>query len=266
MEFKSLPMFVKNIEGRVITGIFAVHGNVDDGGDMSENGSFAKRLNDGTRSRVRFLWNHNGYEPPVATIKEIREVGVGELPESVLTYAPGATGGVQVVREYLKTARAEEVFAGLTSDPPAITEMSYAYDIHGFEMTEMADGRFVRILKDVELFDVSDVNWGMNPATAASKNGQLATGLPLVQHSDLVVSTLLEYVERVKGRAEFRSKEGRVLSTAIRGRISSLVEQLGTVSTDLKTLLDETEPKAKVEDVTGLFAEFQHILFKLGAN
>lgn len=263
MEFKSLPMFLKGIEGRVVSGIFAVHGNVDAGGDVSENGSFAKRLNDGTRSRVRFLWNHNGYEPPIATIKEIREVGVGELPKSVLSYAPEATGGVLVVREYLKTERANEVFAGLTSDPPAITEMSYAYDIHGFEMKEMADGRFIRVLKDVELFDVSDVNWGMNPATAASKTGGLVAGLPVIEHSDLVASTLTEFVERVKGRIEFRQKEGRVLSTAIRGRISSLVEQLSMVSTDLKTLLDETEPKG---DATQLYAEFQQILFQIGVK
>ena len=40
--------------------------------------------------------------PPIASIKEIREVGREELPDTVLKHAPEATGGVSVTREYYK--------------------------------------------------------------------------------------------------------------------------------------------------------------------
>jgi len=101
MDYKTLPFFLKELDkkNRTVTGIFAVHGNVDSGFDMSVNGSFAKRLSDG-RSRVRFLWNHNSMNPPIASIKEVREVGRDELPEKVLEWAPEATGGVMVTRKY----------------------------------------------------------------------------------------------------------------------------------------------------------------------
>ena len=44
MAYKTLPYFVKELDKktRTVTGIFAVHGNVDSGGDMSVNGSFEK--------------------------------------------------------------------------------------------------------------------------------------------------------------------------------------------------------------------------------
>ncbi len=45
--------------------------------------------------------------------------------------------------------------------------MSYACDVHEYTIKEREDGqRPVRILNEVELYDISDVNWGMNPATA----------------------------------------------------------------------------------------------------
>ena len=89
MLYKTLPYFVKELDlkTRTVVGIFAVHGNIDHGEDMSVNGSFEKWLKNG-RSRVRFLWNHNSMNPPIASIKQIREVGRGELPEKVPTAAP----------------------------------------------------------------------------------------------------------------------------------------------------------------------------------
>ena len=70
---------------------------------------------------------------------------------------------MEVVREYYEgVPLADWVFKSLSAGD--IEEMSYAYDIHESEMQEI-DGARIRVLKDVEIFDVSDVNWGMNPAT-----------------------------------------------------------------------------------------------------
>lgn len=259
-ETKTLPQFTKEINGRSVTGIFAVNGNVDSGGDVSVNGAFAKRLVDGSRNRVRHLWNHNSMNPPIASIRELREVGRDELPEKVLTYAPDATGGVLVTREYYEGVElANWVLAGVKAGD--IDEMSYAYDVHEWDY-EDRDGRKVRVLKDIEIFDVSDVNWGMNPATAAVK-GMAGDGLTFTQHGEAVATALAEYLKRIEDRRDFRAKEGRVLSSANRERIKALVGSLHDVAGDLEQLLMETEPKADPTLVLQAYVEYQATVARL---
>lgn len=259
MEYKRLPSFTKEITGRTVTGIFAVHGNVDSGGDMSVNGSFAKRLADGSRKRVRFLWQHDSWQPPIASIRSIREVAREELPAKVLEYAPDATGGVEVTREYYENVPlAEWVLAGIMAGD--IEEMSYAYDVREYDVAKR-DGRDVRVLKDIELYDVSDVNWGMNPATAGVK-GMLVPGMPFAGHGDAVVAAVAEYVERVKERAEFRAKEGRVLSGANRTRIKALVASLQEVTADLEQLLADTDPGKGEREAAARKRQLEYLLLR----
>jgi HK97 family phage prohead protease len=249
MFYKTLPYFLKELDAktRLVTGVFAVHGNVDSGGDMSVNGAFAKRLSDG-RSRVRFLWNHNSMNPPIASVKNVREVLREELPAKVLEWAPEATGGVEVTRKYYEDIPLSDwVFKGIQEGD--ITEMSYAYDIHEFAIKKLEDGKEIRILNDVELYDVSDVNWGMNPATAGVK-GLPVTGTTFVQHSALVESTVEEFLARVKDRKNFRESEGRTLSDLTRGRLTKMVEEISSI-------LVETQPLANVNDVLSEMARFE---------
>lgn len=228
MEYKKLPYFIKEIDlvKRLVTGIFAVHGNVDDGMDMSEPGSFAKRLGDGSRPRVRFLWNHRSWDPPIASIKSIREVLRAELPDKVIAWAPSATGGVEVTRKYYEGVELSDwVFKAVQEGD--VTEMSYAYQVHGYEiLTGEANQRDVRILKDVELFDISDVNWGMNPATAGVKNA----------------ASLYSDVERFRALLG-ELKEGRMLSASNREKVSSAVGAMESALTALNELLSTSDGK-----------------------
>lgn len=249
MNYKTLPYFIKelDVKTRMVTGIFAVHGNVDGGGDMSVNGSFGKRLNDGSRSRVRFLWNHNSMNPPIASVKEIREVDKTELPAKVLEWAPDATGGMLVTRKYYEgVPLADWVIKAIEEGD--VTEMSYAYDVHEFSIKKLDDGKEIRILQDVELYDVSDVNWGMNPATAGVK-GLPVAGATFAQHSALVVATIEEFAARVKDRKDFREREGRSLSEDTRGRLAKMVSEIESV-------LRETEPKADEKAVLAEYAKY----------
>ena len=256
MQYKTLPYFVKELDAktRMVTGIFAVHGNVDSGGDVSVNGSFAKRLGEG-RGRVRFLWNHNSMNPPIASVKSVREVGRDELPEKVLQWAPEATGGVEVVRKYYEGVElAEWVFKGIQEGD--ITEMSYAYDVHEYTIKERGEGLPpIRELNEVELYDISDVNWGMNPATAGVK-GLPVTGTTFVQHSALVESTIEEYLERVRDRKNFRANEGRNLSEATRGRLQKMVSEI-------ESILKETAPMADEKSVLNEIAKFERLKSQL---
>jgi HK97 family phage prohead protease len=165
-EFKSFPYAVKGIEDRAVTGIVSVFGTIDEANDRIWPGAFSKTIAE-RRSKFRHLWGHDFSSPPIASIDDIKEVTRAELPQSVLNSATEATGGLEVTRTYLDTPRGNEVLAGLKAG--AITEMSFGFDtITGkLAFTDLEDGRRIRELYELRLFDTSDVLWGMNGNTAA---------------------------------------------------------------------------------------------------
>lgn len=235
-EYKSLPQFTKQISDRTVEGVFAVHGNVDDGGDRGHPGLFGE-FTAGNRRRAVFLWQHDAGAPPIATIDRLYEVSGADLPPAVKLYAPDATGGVAVVRTYLDTPRGSEVLAGLKAG--AIREMSYAYEPKRWDYEEQAEGGMVRNLYAADLLDVSDVNWGMNPATSADGT---KSGRPLAVEHTAALAAVDAYIARWKDLTALRAKEGRVLSGENRKRIESAVEALDGAATALKDLLAATDP------------------------
>lgn len=241
MEYKQLPqLHTKTIHDRTATGIFCIHGHIDDGNDMSHPGVFGDGTVNG-RVRAKFLWIHDGKSPPIARIDAIREVGRHELPELALKYAPDATGGVEVTRTYNTSPLAEWVLMGLKDG--SIDEMSYAYLAHDPDF-ESKDGIQIRNLRRASLYDVSDVNWGMSDATVGAK-GEILRGLPLTDHSDAVLAAVDELKARMVSLRDLRMKEGRVLSDANRKRIGSLKDALTAVLSDLDDLLSATQPNTE---------------------
>lgn len=164
-EFKSLPNTIKVIDDRTVTGIASVFGNVDEGLDRIWPGAFSRTISQ-RRTKFRHLWNHDFFSPPIASIDDIREVTRDDLPETVLQQAPEAVGGLQVTRTYFDTPRASEVLVGLKAG--AINEMSIGLDAVKFDFAEV-DGQRVREIREIRLYDTSDVLWGMNGATSAVK-------------------------------------------------------------------------------------------------
>ena len=181
-EFKSFPIFCKTIKEREVTGICAVFGNVDEGGDRLHAGAFAKTLKEAGR-RAKHLWNHDWQNPPTAVIKELRELGREELPPEVLQIAPEATGGLSIIREYLDTGRADEVFKGIRSG--IINQMSFGFDVVKADFT-MSGEQTIREVREVRLWETSDVLWGMNAATVANQS--------LLQ---MQAKTLCDYVKSI---------------------------------------------------------------------
>lgn len=162
--------------GRVIVGYAAIHGNVDSWDDRSHPGAFAKTLAENP-GRVKHLWNHDSSKPPIATIKEISEVGANDVPAEIKAKFPEGTitGALRVAREYYSNELASWVFEAIQKGD--INEMSYAFDVVKADYTdeELPTGgtRRVRELRELKLFDTSDVPWGMNSATLASAKGML---------------------------------------------------------------------------------------------
>ena len=172
MEYKSFPSVVKAIEGRRVTGIASVFGNIDSYSDIVHNGSFKKTIKE-RRSRFRHMWQHDFYSPPIAKITNIQEIGKEDLPDQ-LRKIDEVTGGLEVEREYLTSQRADEVFQGIVAG--ALNEMSFAFEPTKYDYEEFSKERngktstfLVRHIREVRLWETSDVNWGANPLTVGSK-------------------------------------------------------------------------------------------------
>jgi HK97 family phage prohead protease len=156
-------------DGRTVTGFPSVFGNVDDSGDVIEPGAYVKTIAE-RGERMRWLWQHDKTQPPIARVLEIGEVGREGLPAALVARFPEATGALRVQREYLDTPRGNEVLAAIRSG--ALTEMSIGYDAIKADVPpeSIVAGRKVRrALKEIRLWEMSDVNWGMNAATANVK-------------------------------------------------------------------------------------------------
>lgn len=166
MEVKRLNQYTKSIADRTVTGIFSVSGNMDDYHDIVQAGSFAKTIKE-RGTAILHLWQHDMESPATAVIKSLREVGRAELPDDAKSAYPEATGGAEVVREYLDTPRANEVLANIKAGVPL--QMSYSYDAVKSTF-EQRDGIRVRLLSEQKLYETSDCTFGANDATAASKS------------------------------------------------------------------------------------------------
>lgn len=176
--FKSLSFSVIELEGkassdRIKTGLAALTGNIDSGYDRIHSGAFLKTLSD-DKTRFRHLWNHRSENPPIASIKEIEEIGTEKLPDAVKLKYPEITGGLLVTREYYDNELSNWVLTAINNGD--INEMSFAYEVVKASFSEEeieGTGRtkYIREIHELKLYETSDVNWGMNAATVASLKG-----------------------------------------------------------------------------------------------
>jgi HK97 family phage prohead protease len=127
---------------------------------------------------------------------------------------------------------------------------------------EQRDTQFVRLIKRAEVFEVS-------PVLVGAGVGTYTLGIKGLEHSaladqvDTVLAAVADLASRYKALAALRAKEGRVLSEANRKRLSSLLESLRAVETDIDELLTSTVAPEKGVDVGRLFLEFQRIKAQL---
>ncbi|HMO86807.1 MAG TPA: HK97 family phage prohead protease [Lacipirellulaceae bacterium] len=178
------PQF-KDVNGRTVYGIFSVYGVIDSYGDIVMPGAFSKTLRE-RGDKIVHLWQHDMWSPPTAAIDELVDLTREQLPTEILRDYPEATGGMGVKRTYLTTPRGDEVLTNITSSVPL--EMSFAFRSIKYDFGEV-DERPVRYLRELALFETSDVLWGANPATIASSG---KSGLPL----DMLELHLQQALER----------------------------------------------------------------------
>ncbi len=149
-DVKHLPVQVKAADtpGR-FTAVVSVFGNVDSYGDIVARGAFARTLEE--RGLPPVCWMHHMGIPPIGVAVSADETDEGLEVTADLFIDDDAAHDV-----------ARQVWTSLKRG--AIREFSFGFRVIEAHM-ETIDGEDVRVLTDVDLFEVSPVWVGANPAT-----------------------------------------------------------------------------------------------------
>jgi HK97 family phage prohead protease len=238
MEYKSASVEFKATgdEGQY-EGHFSIFGNVDDGCDVAHEGMFLKTISERSK-RVKVFYAHDWSKligPPPAVLQE----------DKVGLFASG--------RLTLDSFWGKEAWALMRDG--ALTEGSFGYEAVKFDFEDLPGDmnyrRTVRHLREVKLYEISPVPLGMNALTEirAVKAAILKSNNPQSanpQSSDgsnnpdeMLVKSYLEKWNALVAEM----KEGRVLSTASREKVSNAISAMEGAMAALNDLLTAAEPQ-----------------------
>jgi len=238
----------------IVEAIVSVFGNTDHANEVVMPGAFKASLE---RKLPKGVWAHN-WHMPIAKTLEARELAPGERNER---------GGLYIKGQFnLDTQAGREAYSNIKFG--IIDEFSIGYRV--VREVEAKDSD-TRELHEIELYEWSPVLVGMNPETEllgiksqlppASGDTIDPTKEPatFAYQADYTLVVLKAFMERAKALYELRAKEGRVLSTANRGRIKTCLDSMQGLAADLEALLVMTEPapaKAAEAEVKAAYTEY----------
>jgi hypothetical protein len=231
------PTQLKLTETGEVTVAFAQIGVVDRDDDLTEPGAFP------TKSVPMSAYGHSSW--------------MGELPTGKGAIHEEGGWAIFSGAFFMQTDQGRNTHQTV-KDMAELQEWSYGYLATDYEFVER-DGKTVRILKKVDVYEVSPVlvGAGVGTHTRAIKTADLGAGLPYAEHLSLGLETVKAILVRSKDRAEFRAKEGRTLSKSDRERLTALADELGTATGELRGFLDEADPgkaAASALEIEGLLA------------
>lgn len=158
-----VPFEIKAVSDTEIEGYGSTFGNIDLGGDVMMPGAFAnsltKHATEGTKPKM--LWNHRSYDLPIGVWDSFKEDEHG-------LYMKGRFADTQLGRDVRTLAKMR-----------AIDSMSIGFTIVDAEFSR--EGIFM--LKEVDLWEVSPVNFPMNPeAVIAAVKSQFSDPRSFERH------------------------------------------------------------------------------------
>lgn len=171
MEHKEFTAFETKIDDAqgVVDAIFAVFGNLDQGGDILHPGSMSKSFSErGSKIRLLDLHKTDSISRVLGKPLELKELSRNDLPQSLLQAYPDATGGAWGrFKFFMDTPEGKGAFIRIKEG--GIDEWSIGYEAldHDFSKVRTRDGKeaMARNLRTIKVYDASPVLWGMNPAT-----------------------------------------------------------------------------------------------------
>ena len=164
-----------------LVGYASTFGNVDLGGDVVMPGAFTKSIQTIKANGIPLLADHMASTAALlGTIYDAQEDTKGLIIRARISQAPSAQDTAVKLRE------------------GHLSKLSIGYETMEDAYVEMDDGRKVRELRDVKLWETSVVVFPMNPAAAISRVKSLVDALAPEQRKDLY-DTLVEAERAVAG-------------------------------------------------------------------
>lgn len=233
LEHKTLALQLKADAPGSFRAVFSTLNVIDKDGDVTLPGAFEKDAPVNIAA-----WGHNW----------------GDLPSGDGKIAEEGDEAIIAGAFYLGTPQGDATYETLKQRFERGTiDQEWSY---GFQVAESDFGTFqgkeVRFLKRLKVFEVSPVMVGAGENTRTLD----VKGMTFTDHGDEVASALSAFVERTKSRADFRAKEGRVLSAANRDRLAMLTEQMRQMMEELAALLDATDPAKGQREVEQVYLQF----------
>jgi hypothetical protein len=174
----------------------------------------------------------------------------GQLPVGKGTISESKGWGVFKGQFFMDTTAGRDTYNTIKALGP-LAEYSYGFNTLDYSFGQQ-DGKAVRFLKSLDVFEVSPVlkGAGIGTHTLAIKSGRPASDTPYAELLSWYADGLPDLLDRVKDRAAFRAKEGRALSSANRQMLSDLASALETHLASVHDLLTSTAPAPETIDVT----------------
>ncbi len=218
LEYKSIPFEVKEVVdvsggGWEVAGLASTWGGEPDSyGDVVVRGAFAESI---AKRPTKLLYEHM---EPIG-----KQLSIEENDE-------GLFGRWSIVN----TRAGEDAYK--LAKAGVLDSLSIGY--FTLEADYREDG--VRLLRKVDLFEVSAV------AIPANKNAVItdvkSLGRPFEQHSEIVLTTIKEWLARVKSGSDLRATDGRALSEARKELLVAMSGSLRGAADGLDALLAPPSP------------------------
>ena len=209
---KSLSLEVKSYSEDgpgTLTGYGSVKNVLDSYDDVIVDGAY-QGLDELVKSGYGAV-GHDWYETPIAMIMDAREDEYGLL----FTWKFHSTDEAQAARRVIMERIAEGKTVPL-SIGYYVTDSSY----------ERREGKDVRILRGIQVFEISYVNTAANSAAMATDAKADRTGVPFAKQLDHCLGQLDEIITRADEIAELRSgvsETKRVQLGLLKSRIDSIL-------------------------------------------
>lgn len=224
-----------------LSGYASTFMNFDKVNERPVKGAFS-----GTLSRFKsdgfIAVGHDWNALPVATVTDAYEDDHGLFLEAEFHSTPLAQEARTIAQERLDRGKS--------------VSLSIGYEVKSDEFVEEG-----RLLKEIDLFEVSLVNVPANPlATVTGVKSLLEANMPIDAHAEIVEAAIQGYTRRLEKMHGTRTKEGRVLSTQNRTKLSDLHTSLGDVMQAIEELLAATEPRASEEETAKAKTQFLRLM------
>ena len=165
-QFRPVQLKIDAEQG-IVEEIVSVFGVIDQGNDIVHPGAFAKTIQErGTKIKVLDQHQTDSIMRILGKPIAMRELGRGELPQSLINEYPEATGGLAVTTQYfLDTPEGKGAFIRIKN---GTVEYSFGYDPQDLDYSKVTINNkqeTIRNLRTIKLYEYGPVLWGMNEAT-----------------------------------------------------------------------------------------------------